>query len=79
VAGRLISENLPARGSGIRRSGRWSRRSTAWSNARCVGPPQTTRWSASKSAFGAYDLLAKLLVLNELPCVARRNSAAERL
>jgi hypothetical protein len=29
--------------------------------------------------FGVYDLLAKLLGLNELPCLAGRNSAAERL
>jgi hypothetical protein len=28
---------------------------------------------------GVYDLLAYLLGLNELPCVVRRNSAAERL
>ena len=29
--------------------------------------------------FGDYDLLAKLLGLNERPCIVRRNSAAERL
>ena len=55
-------------------------------DAQCLLEPLRRVWTRARKmkpikeiTFGDYDLLAKLLGLNERPCIVRRNSAAERL